>query len=264
MDLELNGVDAYVAASSKGLGLASAKRLADEGANVAISSRSRSNLEEARAEIIEETGVSDESVLTVECDVTERSDVSNAIETAVEAFDGLDVLVNNHGGPPAISFDEATDDDWDDAYELVIKSNVWHVQAALPHLQESPQGALVTVTSASAQEPDKNHALSNVFRLGLYGLSKTISVEYPSIRSNVVAPRFVMTDRIKYKIERRAEHRDISWEEALETRENEVVLNRPGDVEEFANAVAFVVSPKASYITGDVIHVDGGWKRGVL
>lgn len=264
MDLELNGVGAYVGASSKGLGLASAKQLADEGANVAISSRSQSNLEEARTEIIEETSASDESILTVECDVTERSDVSNAIEAAVDAFDGLDVLVNNHGGPPAIPFEEATDDDWDDAYELVIKSNVWHAEAALPHLQESPQGAMVTVTSASAQEPGKNHALSNVFRLGLYGLSKTISVEYPSVRSNVVAPRFVMTDRIKYKIERRAEHRDISWEEALETRENEVVLDRPGDVEEFANAVAFVVSPKASYITGDVIHVDGGWKRGVF
>lgn len=264
MDLQLDGMTAHVVAASKGLGLASAKRLAAEGANVTITSRSAENLEAARTEIVEDAGVDPDAVLPVECDITDAADVREAIETTVEGFGGLDVLVNNHGGPPAIPFDQAEESDWDDAFELVVKSNIRHVEAALPHLVESGHGAVVTVTSASAQEPSANHALSNVFRLGLYGLSKTIAIEYPSVRANVVAPRFVMTDRIKYKIEKRAEYRDLSWEEALETREEEVILDRAGDPEEFGNVVAFVASPQASYTTGDVIHVDGGWKRGVL
>lgn len=264
MNLQLNGTVAYVTAASKGLGLASAKRLAAEGANVVISSRSTEHLNEAKAEIIKQTGTDADALFTVKCDITDKAAVREAIGTAVERFGGLDVLVNNHGGPPAIPFEEADEGDWDDAFELAVKSNIWHIESALPHLQDSDHGAIVTVTSASAQEPSENHALSNVFRLGLYGLSKTIAVEYPSVRSNVVAPRFVMTDRVEYKIEKRAEYRDISFEEALETRETEVILDRAGDPEEFGDAVAFVASPRASYTTGDVIHVDGGWKRGVF
>lgn len=264
MDLQLNGTVAYVTAASKGLGLASAKRLAAEGANVAISSRSTERLNEAKAEITEETGADADAVFTAECDITDKAAVREAVEATVDRFGGLDVLVNNHGGPPAIPFDEADESDWDDAFELVVKSNIWHIESAFPHLQDSAHGAVITVTSASAQEPSENHALSNVFRLGLYGLSKTIAVEYPSVRSNVIAPRFVMTDRIEYKIEKRAEYRGISFEEALETREEEVILDRAGNPEEFGDVVAFVASPRASYTTGDVIHVDGGWKRGVF
>ncbi len=264
MDLQLDDTVAYVTAASKGLGLASAKRLAAEGANVAISSRSTERLNEAKAEIVEEMGIDADAVLTAECNITDKSAVREAVRATVNRFGGLDVLVNNHGGPPAIPFDEADESDWDDAFELVVKSNIWHIESALPHLQDSDHGTAVTVTSASAQEPSENHALSNVFRLGLYGLSKTIAVEYPSIRSNVIAPRFVMTDRVEYKIEKRAEYRDISFEEALETREEEVILDRAGNPKEFGDAVAFVASPRASYTTGDVIHVDGGWKRGVF
>ena len=264
MDLQLDGTVAYVTAASKGLGLASAKRLAAEGANVVISSRSTERLNEAKAEIVEETRIDADAVLTIECDITDMNAIQEAVRVSVERFGELDVLVNNHGGPPAIPFNEADESDWDNAFELVIKSNIWHIESALPHLQNSDQGTVVTVTSASAQEPSENHALSNVFRLGLYGLSKTIAVEYPSVRSNVIAPRFVMTDRIEYKIEKRAEYRNTSFEEALETREEEVIIDRAGDPEEFGDAVAFVASPRASYTTGDVIHVDGGWKRGVF
>lgn len=265
MDLELRDKIAFVAASSKGLGRASARRLAAEGASVAISSRDESNVADAREHILEQTDADPSDVLALTCDVTDPDDVHEAIDETTTTYGGLDIMINNHGGPPAVTFADATTDQWDDAYELVVRSNVAMAEAALPHLEKSDHGVLVTVTSASAREPTENHVLSNVFRLGLYGLTKSIATEYaPEVRANCVTPRYVMTDRIRYKIERRAEHEGISIEEAKEARNEEVLLDRAGDPEEFADTVAYVTSPRASYITGEIVSVDGGWTRSVL
>lgn len=265
MNLELTDRTAIVAASSSGLGYACASRLLEEGANVAICSRSSDRVELAADQLTEITGADSKRILPVVCDVTERDDIQRLVEQTVETFGSLDIQVNNHGGPPAVTFEEASEEQWKESHEGVISSNRWLAEAALPHLEESDIGSLLIVTSASARESPKNHAISNVYRLGLYGMVKTISREYgPEVRANAITPRFVMTDRIEYKISRRAEHQGISEEEALKSRVEEVSLDRPGDPEEFADAVAYLASPRASYVTGEILSVDGGWSRFVL
>lgn len=263
MDLELTDDVAFVTAASKGLGKAIANRFVAEGARVAISSRNSSNLEAAKADIIDDQNVSSDRVATVECDLTDDDEIPAAVETVVDTFGGLDRLVANHGGPAVKDFEEATVDDLDRTYRSVLRSMFLVIDSSMPHLLADGGGSIVVTVSASAQEPAPTNVLSNAIRPGLYGLSKSLANQYGdrNVRVNCVCPRGIMTDRIKHKIETRAENRGISTEEALESRTDAVPLDRLGEPEEFAEAVAYVSSDAASFVTGAVLEVDGGWTR---
>lgn len=262
MDLDLDENAALVTASSQGLGRAVAAQLAAEGARVAISSRSEENLETAKKQIVADTGIDADRIVPVVCDLSESETVPDRIAAAIDALDGLDVLVTNHGGPPAVSFEEATVEDFDDTYARVVKSTILTAETALPHLR-SGGGSITNIVSASAREPPANHVLSNTLRPAIYGLSKSLANEYAAdgVRVNCVCPRSVMTDRIEYKIDVLADNEDITVAEAHKRREEELPLGRLGDSEEFARAVAFVASGAASFVTGAVLRVDGGWAR---
>lgn len=266
MDLQLTGTRALVLASSQGIGLASAKALADEGASVAISSRSEENLSEAKSEIVAETDADPENVETITCDLSNPDQVAERVETVAERFGELDILVTNSGGPPKIGFDEATIDQFDETYELVLKSVIVAIDAALPYLRDGG-GAITNLIATSAQQPEANHVLGNTIRIGIYGLSKSLAQEYADegVRVNCVCPKKVgpLTERELDRpthIDRYAEEHDLEYEEARERFIAEIIpLGRNGTLSEFGRAVAFVSSPAASYVTGHSMNVDGGW-----
>lgn len=265
MDLELNGKRAFVLASSHGIGLASATALVAEGASVVISSRSDSNLQEAKEKILEETNANPSRVKTVICDLSDPQNVRDRIETGINHLGGLDILVTNSGGPPKIGFEEATIEQFDETYELVLKSVIVAIDAALPYLKEG--GAITNLIAASAQEPEANHVLGNTVRIGIYGLSKSLAEEYAEqgVRVNCVCPKKVgpLTERELDRtthIDRYAEEHGLSYNEARKEFIKEIIpLGRSGELEEFGRAVAYISSPAASYITGRSLNVDGGW-----
>lgn len=264
MDLELTGKTVFVAAASRGLGKGAATQFAAEGAEVAIGSRDPENLAAARESILTETGREDDAVTIVEMDLTDREAILEGVASAVDSLGGLDVLVTNHGGPSNDPFQGTSLADFDEGYEAVLGSTLTLCKAALPALRDGG-GVITHIVAASAVEPTSHGAIGNVFRPGIYGLSKVLANEEGEhgIRSNCVAPRGVRSDRIESKIADRAAREGISEAAVRERRVKELPLNEMGTSDTFGSAVAFVSSPAAVYTTGSVIRVDGGWSRSI-
>ncbi len=262
MDYDITGQRAIVTAASKGLGRAIAQEFVDQGATVAINSRSEDNLEAAKAHIEENTD-GDGSVFIVPGDLSNPEGVTEVFDTALDELGGLDSLVTNHGGTTRKSFEETDVELLDDTYDAVIKATFLMVKKSLPALKENG-GSITHIVSTSVREPPQNHIPSNILRAGIYGMSKSVANEYGEhgIRSNCVGPRMVMTDRIKSIFEGDAEREGVSLDEAKAEHVKSLPLGRVGDPQEFAQAVAFLSSDAASFITGTSLAIDGGWTRG--
>ncbi|MFB6360373.1 MAG: SDR family oxidoreductase [Halobacteriales archaeon] len=257
MDLGISGNVAVVAASSSGLGKASAKALAEEGADVVINGRHPDTLEET-AEELRETAQG--AVVAHAGDLTERSACEGLIERAVEEFGGLDHLVTSAGGPPSGSFLSTTDEDWEDTYELLVMSVVRLVRAGAEPLRADGGGTITCITSHSVKEAIDDLVLSNSVRMSVVGLEKTLSREFaPEVRANVVMPGTHATDRLENLVEQDVEEGQYdSFEAGLEAWIGEVPLGRMGDPERFGQVVAFLCSEPASYVNGEAVMVDGG------
>ena len=261
MDLGLAGDVALVTASSRGLGKASAAALAREGAHVAICGRTAETLESTRAEL-EELG--DGDVLAMEVDITDPDELTAFVEATVDEFGGLDHVVTSAGGPPSGPFLKTNERDWYAAYDLLVMSVVWLAEEAHPHLVESEKGTITNVTSTSVAEPIRGLVLSNSVRRAVIGLAKTLSREFaPDVRVNAVLPGAHETSRIEELIDAALERGDYdSYEEGLADWAADIPLNRIGDPEEFGNAVAFLASDRANFVSGVSLPVDGGRLHG--
>lgn len=256
MDLEIGGNAALVTASSSGLGKASAKALAREGANVVINGRDEDRLEEAREEVEE---VATGEVVAQQGDLTDADDITALVETTVEEFGTVDHLVTSAGGPPSGAFLETTDEDWYEAYDLLVMSVVRLAREAEPYLKEGNGGTIVTITSRSVKEAIDSLVLSNSVRMGVIGLEKTLSKEFaPEVRSNAVLPGPHETARIQNLVEAAIERGEYDdYEEGLKDWAGNP-LDRIGDPIELGNTVAFLSSPKSGYINGTALPIDGG------
>ncbi|WP_430506332.1 SDR family oxidoreductase [Haloparvum sp. PAK95] len=258
MDLNIDGNVALTTGSSSGLGFASAKALVREGTNVVINGRDQDRLEEAAEELREEA-TGDARVVAVQGDLTNEDDIDELVDTTLEEFDRLDHLVTSMGGPPSGAFLETSDEDWEEAYELLVMSVVRLTRKVAEPLQADDGGTIVNITSRSVKEAIDGLVLSNSVRMSVIGLEKTLSKELaPEVRSNAVLPGPHETGRIEDLIEQAIERGEYeNYEEGLDDW-GANPLGRIGDPIELGNTVAFLSSPKSGYINGETVTIDGG------
>ena len=257
MDLKIEGDSALVTASSSGLGKASATALAREGVDVVINGRDEERLAKAREEI---TDVATGDVVTQQGDLTVKEDIETLVETTVSEFGGIDHLVTSAGGPPSGAFLETTDEDWYQAFDLLVMSVVRLVREAEPELRAGDGGTILNITSRSVKEALDSLVLSNSVRMSVIGLEKTLSRELaPDIRVNAVLPGSHETSRIENLVESAVERGEFdSYEDGMEARGESVPVGRIGDPMELGDTVAYLCSDRAGYINGQSIVIDGG------
>jgi len=247
LDLGLEGRTAIVCGASAGIGLATAEALAGEGANVTMFARRRDVLEREAERL---------GALAVRGDVRNPRDLQNVVDRTLAAFGGIDILVNNSGGPPRGPARGADADAVENAVELLLLSVVRLTTLCLPELERSGRGRVITIASSTVREPADNLVLSNAVRPGVVGWLKTLAREVgpAGITVNTVAPGRIDTERI------REVYPDGPSAEELEP----IPLRRLGAAREIADVVCFLASEQAGYVTGAVVPVDGGLTRGLL
>lgn len=261
MDYGLRGKTVLVTASSKGLGFATAKQFAAEGANVMLSSRDASALQAAAADIRRHT--ENEAVAWCVADVKNQADIEHLFAEVNTTFGGVDVLVNNAGGPRQGAFDDVSEGDWAGAFELSLLSVVRATKLALPHMRKQQWGRVLNFTSSSMKQPLDNLILSNTFRTAVAGLSKSLAIELAkdNILVNTVGPGRVATDRVASLDQSRADRTGMSVADVQRDSERLIPLGRYGTPEEFAAMAVFLGSAANGYVTGQSILVDGGLVR---
>ena len=263
MDLGLKGKTALVTGASRGLGFATALTLAREGCRVAVNSRSEENAQAAAERITSETST---QVIGLAGDVSEVGVAEKLVEGTVNTFGGLDLLVTNAGGPPAGAFESFDEEAWQKAIDLSFTSHVRLIRVALPYLRKSDIPSVLTVTSYTVKQPLPNLVLSNSIRMATIGLTKSLALELgvDGIRVNSILPAWTETERVTDLMAFRAKNNDTTIEEETRKQASESPLGRMGQPEEFANPAVFLLSPAASYITGVMLPVDGGFYKGTL
>ncbi len=263
MDLGIKGKVALVAAASRGLGRAVAEELAAEGALLIICARNQERLKETANHIEQTEGI---SVIAVKADLSIAEDVSRVVNSGLEKFGQIDILVTNAGGPPAGQFESLSREAWDTATRLTLHSVLELTRQILPVMKERRWGRILNITSIAVKQPVENLMLSNSLRLAVTGFARTLANEVATygITVNNIMPGYTRTERVEELAQMMAEKEGISPDEFVARWEKEIPMRRIGEPREFAALAAFLVSERASYITGTSIPVDGGWIRSLI
>lgn len=263
MDLGLNGKVALVAAASTGLGRAVAEELASEGASLILCARGEERLNATCDEIRQRTGA---GILGVAGDLSIQADIERIVEVGVKRFSQIDILVTNTGGPPAGRFESLSRADWVNATTNLLTSVVELTKLVLPGMKKRRWGRVLNITSIAVKQPVDNLMLSNSIRAAVTGFARTLANEVAEhgVTVNNVMPGYTATERVNELAATLAEREGVQASDIRARWESEIPIRRLGDPKEFAAMAAFLVSERASYITGSSIAVDGGWIKSLV
>jgi 3-oxoacyl-[acyl-carrier protein] reductase len=262
MNLGLKDRVALVAASSQGIGRATAEAFAAEGCRVAMCARNQQTLQAAAEKIRKQHNV---EVFAEAFDVTDPVAVSRFVAAVAQQFGSLDICVTNAGGPPAKGFLACTLEEWLLALEANFLSTVHLAREVIPHMQRKHWGRIITITSITTKQPVADLVLSNAVRAAVVGLVKSLANEFgkDGILVNNIGPGFTATDRLKELAKTRAAISGKSEREIFAGWAAEAPLQRLGDPREVAETIVWLASERASYITGQTVLVDGGLYKGL-
>jgi len=262
MDLGLKNRVALVAASSQGIGLATAEAFAAEGCHLAMCARSAQTLDAAAKKIKRQHHV---EVLTEAFDVTDPNAVSRFVAAVAKKFSSVDICVTNAGGPPAKGFLAASLEDWQRALDSNFLSTVYFAREVIPHMQRKRWGRIITITSITTKQPVADLVLSNAVRAAVVGLVKSLANEFgkDGILVNNVGPGFTATDRLKELAKARSAASGKSEQEIFDAWAADAPLKRLGEPREVAETIVWLASERASYVTGQTVLADGGMYKGL-
>lgn len=262
MDTGLRNRVALVAGSSQGLGRAAAFALAAEGAHIALCARNATALEQVAGKIRNQFGV---HVHQESVDVRDTAALEGFVGNVSRIFERIDICITNAGGPPAKPFLSTTDEEWDDAFILNLRSAAAFARAVIPHMQRQRWGRIIMISSITVRQPQPQLVLSNSVRAGVMGLVRSLANEFgkDGILVNNVAPGYTATDRLIELARHGANASGRSEKEIEQTWIDQIPLGRLGKPEELADAIVWLASDQASFVTGQTILVDGGMYKGL-
>ena len=263
MDLGLREKVALIGGASQGLGRAVAEELAAEGCSLVLCARNEQTLNETCDAIREETGA---HVIPACGDLSIRRDIERMFNDGVQRFGQIDILITNTGGPPAGRFEDLTAENWDEASLGLLTSVLDLTRLALPGMKGRRWGRILNITSIASKQPVDGLILSNSIRAAVTGFAKSLANEIAEfgITVNNILPGYTATERVEELAKTLAVKEGIDPANIRERWEAQIPMKRLGKAEEFAALAAFLVSERASYITGSSIAVDGGWIRSLF
>jgi 3-oxoacyl-[acyl-carrier protein] reductase len=262
MNLNLKNKNAIVCASSQGLGKAAAIDLAMEGVNLAICSRDQEKIDKAKEEILQKTE-HNIKVIALKADLDSLEDIQIFLQEVERSLGAVDILVNNTGGPPPSTFEQISDEDWQNAFNSTMMSAIRLSRAVIPNMKENGWGRIINISSVSVKTPVNGLFLSNSLRMGVLGWAKALADEVAAhgITVNTVCPGYTRTERVEAILESQSSSSGLSKEEIEKTIADNIPMKRVGEAEDLAGLITFLASKKADYMTGLAVQVDGGSAR---